>query len=183
MGIEIESNLQREQETASDRNSSTIEPAPTTMQPRIACELESHLRTRLIRQLVRRLQSEIGMHLMSELDLATVKSLLDYDPALIPTMQVELEIHSHPHNDSQFEMIRTLLTNELQLPLRFSAEIIIDLPLQCVLNINNIQTLLARAFESQIHMQLGSRPSYLSHRDRDIWVDLPLVGGSVPDLA
>jgi hypothetical protein len=65
-------------------------------------------------------------------------------------MKFDLEIHSHPHNDVQIDAIQTLLNNELQLPLRFSVEIVIDAHLQRDFNINTIQPILENDFESQL---------------------------------
>jgi hypothetical protein len=69
------------------------------------------------------------------------------------------------------------------LPIRFSAEIIIDAHLKCDFNIDTIHSLIARDFASQLSIHLSGRPSCFNPRDREICVDPPLVDESYSNLA
>jgi hypothetical protein len=57
--------------------------------------LVTQLRARQLSHLERRLELEIFTHLLHESDIATVNSLLEWEPGLIPTMKFAIEIHSH----------------------------------------------------------------------------------------
>jgi hypothetical protein len=145
--------------------------------------LEAQLRARQLCHLERRLQFEIFTHLSREIDMATVNSLLAWEPKLIPKMKFTLDLRSHQHGGIPIDSAHSMLIKDLKLPIRFSAEIMIDAPLKRDFTIDTIQNIIAQDFASQLSIHLRGRTSPFSPRDREILDDPPLVGGSYLTLA
>jgi hypothetical protein len=147
----------------------------TEMATNILCELEL--------QLLAKLENEIDKHFQHGLDIATVQTLLKYDPTLQPRMIVGVEIEEHLQSAHQNYIKQPLLHSTLALPLKLKLVFEINMHLQREFRIATVKAILSSDFASQLRSKLECRPPYLNPRDREIRAALPIEGGSDLDLA